>query len=519
MQPPASVPLDQLAADRKLLETPSRQSPIAVLFLAWRFVKNLGMVNLGIALVFLFSGRLSLALLGAGAAAAVAGLVIAVVAWWRFIFVVQGDELLIKKGAINQERLTIPLDRVQSVAINQKFLNRLIGLVSASVDTAGSSEAEFEIDAIERPKAEALQRLVAGHHRAAAPSTSTVLDNEQLGTDGPAPVASAAPGAPVETDVIRRTIGDLVRVGATGWPWAGLVALAPIAAVADDLSSYLPFDSLDPEAFGYDVPSEFGGELVGFIVAAAFAIGIAISLLGAALQTLREVVSNWDLRLIRTETGLRRTAGLFSTTSKASTLSRIQSLQTDQTPQQKVFGVRKLTLQTIGDGDIGVPVLADGELGDIRSIVFGKSDPPPLDREISPAFIFLSVRGVLIPVIPATALAYFNFGPWALLLLLIVPIRWLAARRQLRLRRWSIADNRIAESYELVNSHTAELDLIKAQTVSVSRSFFERRRGLATVRINTAEGHLAVPLIGSTEAEAVRDRVLFAVESDRRSFM
>lgn len=486
------------------------------------------MVNIGIALVFLFSGRLSLSLLGFGVTASVIGLLVMVVAWWRFVFMVEGDELVVKKGIVNQERLTIPLDRVQSVAINQKFLNRLIGLVSASVDTAGSSDAEFEIDAIERPKAEALQRLVAGYHRSSVGAAVPVAPGG-LGPDGRvtygtaadgAPVVPGALAAPVETDIVRRSPADLVRIGITRWPWAGLVALAPLGAVAEDLGRFLPFDIPDPESLGYDAPSDFGAEFVALIVGIVVAVVVFVSVLGAVLQTLREVVSNWDLRLIRTETGLRRTSGLLSTTSKASTLSRIQALQTDQTPQQRLLGIRKLTLPTVGDGDIGVPILGDDELRDIRSIVFNKPDPPALDRRISPAFIYLSVRDVLIPIVPATVMLYFfTVGRWALLLLLFLPIRWLAARRQVRLRRWSISQRRIAEAYELVNRHTAELDLIKAQTVSISRSFFERRRGLATVKIETAEGHLAVPLIGIAEAQAVRDRVLFAVESDRRSFM
>ena len=152
-------------------------------------------------------------------------------------------------------------------------------------------------------------------------------------------------------------------------------------------------------------------------------------------------------------------------------------------------------------------------------MIHGTEAPPPLDRGISPLSIFLAVRNRALAMVPITALLVLTLGWWALLALLAVPLEWLLARRRWRLRRWSLSSGRVAESYELVNRHTAEFDPIKAQTVSVRRSFFERRRGLATVRIETADGHLAVPLIGLDEATAVRDRVLVAVESDRRSFM
>jgi putative membrane protein len=77
----------------------------------------------------------------------------------------------------------------------------------------------------------------------------------------------------------------------------------------------------------------------------------------------------------------------------------------------------------------------------------------------------------------------------------------------------------VAESLEFVDRRTSEMELIKTQTATVSRSFFERRRGLATVRIETAEGHLAIPLIPLADAELVRDLALYQAEVDRRAWM
>ena len=511
-----------LQADRALLGEPARQAIIAVVFIALRFIRGLGAVQIGVFAVFLISGRVPGGLLVAGMVAAVIGGALMVLSWWRFTFVVEGDELVVNKGVLAQERLTIPLDRVQSVSINQSFLHRFIGVVSAAVDTAGSSAAEFQIDAIDRPRAEALQRLVAGHQRRADPVGGGV------DADG---VATAAPVVEDEI-IINRTPMELVRIGASRWPWAGLVALAPLFAVLDDLLDFLPFGVEDgEELLPGNLPSEFGASLILTLVAIALAVLVFGAILGMALQIARSVVSNWDMKLIKTETGLRRTAGLFSTTSKASTLNRIQAVQTDQTPAQRIFGIQKLTLPTIGEGDIGVPGATEDELTVIRNLVFAggpaghqgeqASVPPPAnDRMISRLMIFLAVRNaVVVAVLLLVVLALATKLWWSLVVLAWVPFQWLIARRQWRLRRWSLTPHHIAESYELVNSHTAEIDLIKAQTVSVTRSFFERRRGLATVRIGTAEGYLAVPLITVEEAHAVRDRALFAAESDRRSWM
>ncbi len=507
--------MNVVATDRQLLATPTRQSPVAVVFIALRFVRNLGAVNLVVFAVVIGSGRLPVGLLGVGVVACVAGLVATTLAWWRFVFTVEGDELLVAKGVVAQERLTIPLDRVQSVSIEQRFLHRLIGLVSVSVDTAGSSDAELEIDAVDRGRAEALQRLVAGAARpdldVAAGPPGSVVD----GQPGSVPVAAAAP----DEVLVARTPIELVRIGAARWPWAGLAALAPLAAFASEIGDLLPID-IDGEAIIEDnLPDDFGRELVAAAIAFIL-IGVAVgALLGVTLQIIRQLVTEWNLRLIRTSTGLRRTAGLFSTTSRASTLNRIQGLRIDETPMQRLLGIRRLSLPTIGQGDLVVPGVTPAELSTIRDEVLPNRPAVPLDRRIDRRFVFLAVRNQVLSAVPLTIIGVVAVGWWGLAVLAFIPNRWLTARRQWRLRRWGVTDDGVAERLEFVNRQTAEYELFKAQTVRVSQSFFERRRGLATVRIDTAEGHLAVPLIPLAEAEAARDLTLFRVESDRRPWM
>jgi putative membrane protein len=511
--PPPPPPGATAAADRSLLATPTRQSPVAVVFIAIRFIRNLGMVNLGVAMFFLISGRLSGALLVLGAVVAAVGLVFTLLAWWRFVFTVDGRELLVSKGVVAHERLTIPLDRVQSVSINQKFLHRLIGLVSVSVDTAGSSAAELEIYAVDRRRAEALQRLAAGQYRNRAGSPG-----DRDTSPGPGGPPSATATGPEET-LIARTPVELVRIGVARWPWAGLVALAPLVALAGEYADRLLVDTVEQRVLADRLPSDFG---TGAVVAlAAIGVGLAVlaALVGTLLQMVRTLVTDWDLRLTRTATGFRRTAGLLSTTSKASTVNRIQAVRTDETPIERLLHIRRLTLPTIGEGDLAVAGLTAEELTRIRDEVFGRTLEPALERRISPQFVFLAVRNQALVAVPVVALLAVAWSPWCLVGLAVVPIRLLTSRRQWRLRRWGLSGDRVAERYELVDRHTADQELIKTQTVTVRRSFFERRRGLATVRIGTAEGHLAVPLIPLAEAEAVRDLTLYRVESDRRAWM
>ena len=482
------------------LDRPIRQSPIALAFIAWRFIRRIGVINIGAALFFTLTGRFSAFLWVAALLTAVALVLFSILSWWRFTFVVVGDELVVTRGVLSVERLVIPLDRVQSVNIDQRLLHRVVGLVSASVDTAGSAGAEFEIAAIDAPTAEAL-RLVASDAR-----SSTVIS---VDADHP----SAALTLPDQV-LLRRTVGELALVGATRLPWAGLAVLAPLVALGDELGGRLGLGDRIERAVerGQDVS---GGSTGASVLVVIGLIGIA-ALLGALLQLVREVVTNWDLTLLRTPTGLRRTAGLLNRTSRSSTVRRVQAITTDDTPPQRWLGFTTLTLKTFGDNDIGLPGARPADVASLRELVFGKSGGPALDRAITRWFIFLATRNALAIALLGGIATWFRFDWWALVVLLLVPLRWLVAERQWRRRRWGVSDGHLAESYGLLTRHTAEAPMYKAQIVKVTQSFFERRRGLATVRVQTADGFLAVPLIPRSEAMAVRDRALFAVETDRR---
>ena len=154
-------PLPPPASDRMLLAAPTRQSPAALVFIAWRFVRRLGWSAIAALAVFVFRGPEGFGVGIVGVAAATALVIASALSWWRFTFQVDGDEIIVRRGVLAVERLVIPLDRVQSVSTDQRLMHRLFDLVSVAVDTAGSSGAEFEIDAIDRPRAEALRRVAS----------------------------------------------------------------------------------------------------------------------------------------------------------------------------------------------------------------------------------------------------------------------------------------------------------------------------------------------------------------------
>jgi membrane protein YdbS with pleckstrin-like domain len=84
--------------------------------------------------------------------------------------------------------------------------------------------------------------------------------------------------------------------------------------------------------------------------------------------------------------------------------------------------------------------------------------------------------------------------------------------------RWGLHDE-LASSSKVISSATEQALLHKTNTVDVTQSIFERRRGLGRVKLTTAAGAIAIGMIPIADAQALRDTILHAVETDTRPWI
>lgn len=511
-RPPASIAPEgappPTEADEVDLGKPQRQSVLAIVFLAIKTVQQIGIVQVVFAFGFAASQSPSILVLIFGVFIIGALLlIVGALRWWRYTFFVRAGELHVDRGVVSRDTLTVPLDRVQSVSIEQKFLHRLVSLVEVSLDTAGTDAAEFTFDAVDRQVARELQRVASDYQRSVERSGSPSrgagpAHRRSENTDSP-----AAHRAVEERTILRHSPARLVRLGLSRVPFSGLAFLAPILAFGDDLVERVPFSLPDVEV-------ELGLWLLWFVPVAI--VGVAV--FGLFLNLVGTFLRDWDLRVIQTESGLRREAGLLSTTSVASSVSRVQSIETRQGLLQRLFGLQHVTLHNIGEGDFLVPGCTAEEIARIRSVGLQESaGVDSIDRRVSTAEVFRDTRnaGVICAVL-AVGL-FFVIEWWVLLFVLPVVGEWLRARRRVGLRRWGIDSDSVAIRNELLAWRTHEALLRKTNGVVIRQSYFERSRGLATVQIRLAggilNGQISIGMIPADEAAAVRDYVLYIVES------
>ena len=486
------------------LGEPNRQSPIAVIFLAVRTIRQIGFIQILIAVGFVLSRSPSLAILFVIVGAV--GLVllgVAALRWWRYTFAVVEGELRVEQGVVSHRRLSVPLERVQSVSIEQKLLHRLLGLVQVSVDTAGTQEAEFTIDAIPQPVAQAVQQV------------ATEYRNRHVASEPTSPIAGADPAsaespAPTGRVILRHQPRRVLEIALTQMPFTGLILVAPLIAIADDINTFIPFDLPQLE-------EQQGWSWLLWAVPAFIA---ALILASVVLNVIRVFLTDWDLTLTSTASGLRRDAGLLSRTSVASSVPRIQRFGVSQGVVESLASLHTVSFDTVGSAKLGVPGCDDTQVAELRSIALGGSaGVATLDRRVSPQQVFLTTRNASIGAVIVAGGLFVFVGWWALLTLVLIPLEWHATRRRVRLRRWGITNEAVADRHEFLGWSRQELVLHKVNGVSVRQGLFERGRDLATVNLQTASGSINIGMIPLAEANAVRDLTLYVVETDPRAWM
>lgn len=479
------------------LTRPQRQSPLAIVFLGLKLVRGVGIVQLIIGVVFLWNtllaGSLALLVLAAPALFGAMG----VLSWWRSTFQVAGGELVVHTGVLRSDRLSIPIERIQSLSIEQQLLHRMLGLVKVSVDSAGSESTEFEITAVTRLVAEALERATV----ATAPVTRTI-EAETFSTEPAANVDDVV--------VVHHDRRRLVRAALSMWPVTGLVVLAPLVAFGDQIVNRVTGGTVESATASATRLATWWWVPVGISVVVAVSI---------AANVVRVLLTDGDLTLRASAGRVQRTSGLLSRTSRSSSIARIQMVSGRQNPMQRRAGLHWMTLSTIGEGDIDVLGCDDAQIADVRRRI-GMSTrlPGAGDRRVHPAGAWLPVRNTLWTVAVVAVGGWFVVGWWSVLFVLAVPGRWALAHHEVRNVRWTVGDE-LAVRRHLFSAGFVEAPLYKANAVVVTQSIFERRRDLGRVHLATAAGTVSIGIIPIAEAEALRDTILMVAVTDRRPWM
>ena len=453
-------------------------------------------------------------------------------AWARFSWTVDADDVTIASGVVSRQQRVIPFDRIQDVSIEQGLLARLFGLAKVGFETgsAGADENEAKLDAIALADAEALREHIRAHRGGTVATPSPVPADAEN-----ADAAIAQPGAEGDGRIIFAMDSKrLVIAGLFNFSLAIFAVLFGLLSQVDDL---LPFDPFDVDMY-IDVARSLG--LDQWVLAHQWLSfvggGIAVLLLGMATGIIRTVLRDYGFTLVRTARGLRRRRGLTTRTDVTLPVARVQAATVATGFIRRIFGWFEIKLTSLaGDGkdekDHGVAPLAKlaevdailteltldrAAFEDNRAVRLDWGQSHPISVALAP-MVMLGIAALLFAammLVPDARMAEIDlpFDPRLIPLApaagaaVVLLFNWLDWRH----RRWRF-DGRllhIAEGY-LSRSHII-LPARNIQSVDVSIGPIVRRVGAAHVTLGVPGGSASISTIPFADAIALGAALLAA---------
>ena len=242
---------------------------------------------------------------------------------------------------------------------------------------------------------------------------------------------------------------------------------------------------------------------------------IIISWMAAIVRGVARIGRYWNMRLIRLErTGgkLRLLHGLLTKRSSEVPPERVQVLTESRSIPRRVVGVVGVTAHNASETSEGnstyLPAVPAADRRKITGLLTpGLDIDAPLRRHPIVARCRAVVRrAVFTAILTVIAIVVFSWSLWTLVLILLaVPWGW---------RAWLVlgygeADDVIIVRRGVWNEVTNHVRRDRVQSAAVRATWFQRRLGLATLRIHIAQPLGKVDIVDLAAIEA--DRLLYAI--------
>lgn len=482
-----------------------RQSPVAIILAVARFVKIIFRQLWPLFVVFIFNNKFKGDLFYTWVFSGIGLLstIMSIIAYFRFYYSVEGEELIIQKGVLKKTKLNVPFNRIQSINSNQNLIHRFFNVVSLEMDTAGSKGSEIKIDALNKSEAEDLKTYILKQKEKLSPST---LDKE----DSFSKIE--------EKEIIRLSISDLLKIGVSQ---NHIRSLGIIAATIFGLGEYADMflDESEYEKMEFDIIN---------IVRASFVILAVIALIAAVMITLTNtVIRFFDLRFLETNKGFKTISGLFNRNEKFITLQKLQVIRWVINPISQIFGMFQLYMSQAASikvnrkQTLSVPGLYHHHIEKIKEVYFEDGNDLPLKSYTINWRIILRRLGKygILPMLGFLLYKYLQEGQisylpflWPILILITSYIYW---------KKWGyhINEEGIQTEKGIFSTQFTLLKWYKIQSVKIRQSIFQKRRGLTDIYLYTASGVVMIPYIPIGIAQKIKNYILFKVETSTKKWM
>ncbi|AWI26546.1 PH domain-containing protein [Flavobacterium pallidum] len=496
---------------------PQRQSAVGIIVMFFDTVRHLAKALFPILIVLVINPKIPQLYVGA----AIIGILvfIGVIAWLKYINFTffldsEHDEFVITEGVLNKSRTTINLNKIQQVNIKQSLIQKIIGVHSLDVDTAGSSKEEVSIKAISHAIATDLKTRLL-EHNFSKPVVEVFYETGEAFQDNIAE-------SPVP--FVKISFPSLLKMGITSnYVKSFLLMLAFFFSTYENVKQVYGGDNIDTGRIDSYVSQFTVVELIIVVTLLIFAVIIIVNVF-------RMVLRYFDFTIQKQQGTLLLSFGLLNTKSTILKPEKVQIAVVTQNYFQKKMGILQMRIRQATSGEkeqkntaIEIPGCNAAERDEILKLMFHSL--PQKGLMLLPNWRKLVFSIFLTIVIPVSGFffiksysgtenenLYYFVGIYIVLLALLQYFKF-------RNNRLFIHDDFIIKQSGAWDISNEIIEPQKIQAVTTSQLFWHKNLNIGSVTLHTAGGNISFQLGNFETIRSYANLWLYELETSDSNWM
>ena len=457
------------------MSKPRRMHPVAILIDCIRTIKNMLLpilVSFVGAISQLSTSNLVYFFLG-GIGVFSLFLLWSLISWYRHTYYVIDGELRIESGLLIRNRRFIPKERIHVINISAGIFQRLFNLVKVDVETAGGGlNSEATLSAITKEESVRLRKALEKNNR------YTLDHTEEISKQPPLPCYQIS--------------WKHLFIAASTSGGIGLV-FSMIFLILVNAIEIFNFDFIE-KGIGFFENLNISTSQTVLFLAALFFVVFAIAWIISVINTM---LKYGGFTLTRSDTELKINYGILEKRELTVPLSRIQAITIVENVLHQPLGYASIYLVSAGYGQkqgeplfqslVMFPLLPKKKVYQLLQNIIPEfaieAELNPIPNRARIRYLIKAVVPVLVFVVPISI-----FVPWGYYsLLALLPAVFYGFIRH-RDAGWTLVDNTYVNRSRGVSLQTAIVPKHRIQSAHLNRSFFQKRKSLATFKVIAASG-------------------------------
>jgi putative membrane protein len=447
---------------------------------------EIGYVFIGVAVVLLFI------------------LIRAYLSYRNFLFKVEDNHFVLKKGILQKTNTSIAFDRIQNINFKQNLIQQLINVHGVSIETAGSKKTEIAIKALSHSKAIALKNQISSTKI----SIETSLEKEK--------------------PLLQISLKELLKVSLTENHLQSLVLfLALLLGFFQQIEQLL--EGLGQKEFIDDYLNQSTEAVLGSIILIAVILFFLI-IIAIISSFVRVFLRHFNLVLFAKKQAFEINQGLFTKRSIILKKQKVQSIMVSTNPFKRWMGISYIVFKQAVSGKvkkkkdklIKIVGCKQDQVNAVKEHLFDASKLDNAEKEypdvyyklrmLSQSLLFLGIINfVLFLIFRDFQTLYSN--------IMLVPLFYFLVHKKFKKRFFKRTDDMLLVGQGLIETHRTYFELFKIQNMKMKQTIFQQRRGVVDLVLQTASGKIRIPCVEVEKANEMYNHFLYKLETSKEPWM